>query len=70
MRFDVFGKFVLLVERDGDGWRVLELGGDGKRRIFEELVVPPHVREDEVGELLADLLREHARPGATVRRLV
>jgi hypothetical protein len=69
MRFDVFGKFVLLVERDGDSWRVLELGGDGKRRIFEELVVPPHVREDEVGELLADLLHEYARPSANVRRL-
>jgi hypothetical protein len=69
MRFDVFGKYVLLVERDGDGWRVLELGGDGKRRIFEDAVIPPHVREDEVGELLADLLHEYARPGATVRRL-
>jgi hypothetical protein len=69
VRFDVFGRFVLLVERDGDGWRVLELGGDGKRRLFEEVVVPPHVREDEVGELLADLLHEYARPGATVRRL-
>ncbi len=69
MRFDVFGRYLLLVERNGDGWRVLELGGDGKRRIFEDVVVPPHVREEEIGELLADLLHEYARPGATVRRL-
>jgi hypothetical protein len=69
MRFDVFGRFVLLVERDSDGWRVLELGAAGRRRLFGEMVVPSHVREDEVGELLADLLHEYARPGATVRHL-
>jgi hypothetical protein len=69
MRFDVFGRFVLLVERDGGGWRVLELGPDGKRRVFEEAVIPPHLREDEIGPLLADLLHEHARPGTSVRRL-
>lgn len=69
MRFDVFGRFVLLVEHDGDGWRVLELGSDGKRRLLEEVVVPPHTREDELATLLADLLHEYARPGASVRRL-
>jgi hypothetical protein len=69
MRFDVFGRFVLLVERHGDGWCVLELGGDGKRRIFEDVMIPPHVGEDEVGTLLADLLHEFARPGANIRRL-
>jgi len=69
MRFDVFGRFVLLVERHGEGWLVLELGGDGKRRIFEDVVIPPHVREDEIGTLLADLLHEYASPGASVRRL-
>ena len=69
MRFDVFGRFVLLVERDGEGWRVLELGEDGKRRIFEDVVIPPHLREDEIGTLFADLLHELARPGTSVRRL-
>ena len=69
MRFDVFGRYVLLVERDGDGWRVLDLNGDGKRRLFEDVMIPPHVRDDEIGTLLADLLHEYARPGTTVRRL-
>ena len=69
MRFDVFGRFVLLVERDGEGWRVLELGEDGKRRLFEDVMLPPHVGEDEIAALLADLLHELARPASSVRRL-
>jgi hypothetical protein len=69
VRFDVFGRFVLLVERHGEGWRVLEVGADGKRRLFEDVVIPPHVPEDEIGTLLADLLHELAHPGRSVRRL-
>jgi hypothetical protein len=34
-----------------------------------EVVVPPHVRVDEIGPLLAALLHEYARPGTTVRHL-
>ena len=60
---------VLLVERDGEGWRVLDLNADGKRRLFEDVMIPPHVRDDEIGTLLADLLHELARPGRSVRRL-
>jgi len=69
MRFDVFGRLVLIVERDGESWRVLELGADGKRRLFEDVVIPCHMPEDEIGTLLADILHELARPGSSVRRL-
>lgn len=58
------------VERYGEGWRVLELGAEGSGGSWRTwLVISPHVREDEIGALLADLLHELARPGTSVRCL-
>lgn len=69
MRLDVFGRDLEVV-RDGDRWRVLYLGGEGKKRPAPELVVPAQLREDEVIGYLADLCHEWARPGHdTVRRI-
>lgn len=67
MRLDCYGRFVLDVERMPDGtWRVLEVGAEGKRRVRDDLAVPPHAREDEIATYLDDLLHEYGGPGRAI----
>jgi hypothetical protein len=69
MRFDVYGRYTLIVERQGNNWRVLQVGDDGKRGLRVDLVIPDHVAPDDMAQYLDDLLHESARPGASVRRI-
>lgn len=70
MRFDCYGRFVLDVERlPSGGWRVLQVGDEGKRRLRVDVAIPPHVREDELATWLDDLFHEHAGPGRAIRRV-
>jgi len=80
MRFDIYGRYTLIIERSVEGSRagetgetgeylVLELGAEGKRRLREDIVIPPHLPEDEIATYLDDLLHEEGRPGASIRRL-
>lgn len=70
MRFHCYGRFVLDVERTPEGsWRVLEVGDEGKRRLRDDIVVPPHVTEDQLRTYLDDLLHEYGAPGQTIRPL-
>lgn len=70
MRFDCHGRFVLDVERLPSGeWCVLQVGDEGKRRLRDDVVIPPHVREDDLVTWLDDLLHEHGGPGRAIRRV-
>ena len=57
MKFDVFGRLVL-AERSNRGWRIYYLGDEGKRRLADDLMVPPFITESEIGHYLADLCHE------------
>jgi hypothetical protein len=59
-RFNAFGR-LLAVVRTGDGWRVFDLGADGKRRPAG-LQIPATLAADELAQYLGDLLHEHASP--------
>lgn len=59
--FRVFGRRVF-VERAGGGWSVSYPGPDGKRRLADDIVIPPAVTEAELGRYLADLCHEWATP--------
>jgi hypothetical protein len=69
LRFDVYGRYVLIVERHAGTWRVLQLGDDGKRGLRGDITVPPDLPPDGIAQYLDDLLHESGRPGARVRRL-
>jgi hypothetical protein len=69
MRFDVYGRFLLDLERTPEGYVVYQLGAEGKRRARDDLVVPPDLPEDELAQYLDDLLHEHGGPGGRVRRV-
>lgn len=58
--FNVFGQ-VMRIERRGDAWRAWLVGADGKRRPAE-LVVPPDLPPEDLGQYLYDIYHEHATP--------
>jgi hypothetical protein len=66
---DVYGRYRLLVQRDGERWRVLYVDNDGKRGLCDDIVIPPDLAADGVAAYVDDLLHESAAPGKTVRRV-
>lgn len=69
LRFDAYGR-QLIVERDGEVWRVYDRGGEGKRRPAEDLLIPPDLAAHEIERYLADQLHELATPARPdVRRI-
>lgn len=66
IRFDVYGRFRIAVERTDLGWRVTRLGLDGKRS-YEDLLIG--VAEEELADALEVLYHELGRPGAVIRRI-
>lgn len=67
-RFDVFGRYVIDVERRDDRW-VVYLRGEGKRREHPTLLIPPEIPEDRLAGYLEDQLHEEGRPGTIIQRI-
>lgn len=59
LKFDVFGRWVLIAEKDG-GWEAFYLGNEGKRRVAKDIVVPPNIKESQMLQYLDDLCHEWA----------
>jgi hypothetical protein len=59
LKLDVFGRNVLIVERDG-GWEAFYVGSEGKRRIAKDISVPSGIAESEMIQYLDDLCHEWA----------
>lgn len=60
LRFDVFGRLIIEIERAGDKWRSYIKDSGGKRR--DGPFVPRAVTEADLAGYLADLYHEFARP--------
>ena len=69
MRFDVYGRYVLVVERHEGNWRTLQVGDDGKRGLRGDIAIPSDLPPDAIAQYLDDLLHESGRPGARVQRI-
>jgi hypothetical protein len=61
MKFSVFGKNIEVIERNSK-WVVFYFGNEGKKRLAEDIIVPPDILEDQLIEYLSDLCHEWARP--------
>ena len=59
LKFDVFGRDVFIVEKDG-GWEAFYLGSEGKRRPARDIIVPSNITESEMIQYLDDLCHEWA----------
>jgi hypothetical protein len=68
MRFDVYGRYRIEVERRGGRWVVLRVG-DGTRVPLPDVAIPPDVPPERVEQHLNDLLHELAAPGRELRRV-
>lgn len=68
MRFDIYGRYQLEIVRKDDRWVIYRLDV-GKRRAFNDLVIPAALQEDEIQTYLDDMLHEWAGQGGVIRRL-
>ncbi len=68
MRFDIYGRYTLEVERQDDGWAVYRPDRGGHRRVFD-FVIPSDLPDTEIATYLDDILHELAGLGAEIRRL-
>jgi hypothetical protein len=66
MKFDVYGRFQLEVQREGELWVAYRLS-PGKRAKVNDLVIPSSFDAAEIAVYLDDLYHEAARPGDLVR---
>ena len=57
MRFDVFGKHLEIVRRNGN-WLAFYPGNDGKKRDANDIHIPGDLPEAELIEYIADLCHE------------
>jgi hypothetical protein len=69
LRFDIYGKMILIVRRSQERWEVFRLGADGKRGA-EEVVIPPHISVEGLESYLEEIFHEWSTPERPqVRRL-
>lgn len=69
VRLDVYGRFRLRIERTPGGFRILEEGADGKRRLRDDLarLLPGDLADDEIPAALDTLLHELGGPELSIR---
>jgi len=60
-KFNVYGR-VMAAEKSSQGWTLFDIGGEGKRRLANDIVVPDFVSENELAQYLGDMLHESASP--------
>jgi hypothetical protein len=61
MRFNVYGRFLLDVQRKGDAWVVYRLV-DGLRVPSHDLVIPSDIEEAGISQFLDDIFHELSGP--------
>lgn len=69
MKIDAFGRHLEVMSENG-GWRVFDLGTEGKRRPARDIVIPDFVQKDELLGYLDDLLHEYASPDSPEIRIL
>lgn len=68
MKFDVYGRFRLEVQRENDIWVVYRLDL-GKRVRATDLIVPSTLKANEIATFLDDIFHELSGPGQSVKLL-
>ena len=60
MKLDIFGKKNLEVIFRGGEWIAYYYGAEGKKRLADDIRIPPNLSEDEVIDYVADVFHEYA----------
>jgi hypothetical protein len=65
MKFNIYGRFQVDVQREHDAW-VVYRSVSGKRTRMNEVLLLPELAADELATYLDDLFHEFARKGENV----
>ncbi|MFD4838705.1 hypothetical protein ACFWP0_14465 [Achromobacter sp. NPDC058515] len=65
MKFDIYGRFQLDIQRTAERWLVYRIAS-GKRVPAEDVVIPADVAAEDVAAYLDDLYHELSPPGGAV----
>ena len=65
MKFNIYGRFQVTVQRENDGW-VAYRSELGKRTRLHDVVIPSDVLAQELATYLDDIFHEFAAPGQNV----
>lgn len=68
MRFNIYGRFHIIVEREGQAWRAYQVA-HGIRTPVEDLIIPSDVSEEEMLIYLDDVYHEYAGFGQVIERV-
>lgn len=69
MKFDIYGKFQLQIQREDNKWRAYKIG-NGLRVPVHNLIIPPEVPPEELAAFLDDFYHEAATPGTEVSEIL
>lgn len=61
MKLNVFGRIIEVV-RDDSRWKVFYYGNEGKKRLANDIILPPSLKKEDLVEYIADLCHEWATP--------
>ena len=68
MKFDIYGKFQLKIEREEERWRVYKIG-NGLHMPVHDLIIPSDLTPEDLPAFLDDFFHEAATPGTMVREI-
>lgn len=68
MKFNIYGRFQVVVRRESDSWQVYRVD-PGKRSPMNDVVIPPTLQTEEVATYLDDMFHELSGLGQQVDRL-
>lgn len=68
MKFDIYGKVQLQIEKEQGRWQVYKLG-NGYRTPVHDIVIPSEVSPGDLTSFLDDIFHEAATPGTKVREI-
>ncbi len=68
MRFNIYGRFHIIVEREGQAWRAYQVA-QGIKTPVEDLIIPSDISEEEMLIYLDDVYHEYAGFGQVIERV-
>ena len=68
MKYDIYGKFQILIERENEKWQVYKTG-NGLRMPVYDLIIPPELSQEDLLNFLEDFYHEAATPETKVREI-
>jgi hypothetical protein len=68
MRFNIYGRFQLDVQRENDSWEVYRFES-GKRAKVNDVVIPSNLEAEEIATYLDDIFHELSGRGERIELL-